>query len=347
MAEIISVDELNRYAIKYNPVLQELPFDTFEDRLRAIGINFLEVKGERRDVIFERKGGLSRPYKYSTVDAAPATADEIGRTFERILKPEKCFLLLIDHIDNLRNKSISSNDPEGAIPDPVTKQHPLKSLIISTVIKTVAEDNLNAIFPGQRDTENGVDPLDMVDGFQHKIASAIISGEVSVAKGNIYQTGAITNENGFSKLVSFVRAAHPYLRRNGYIIMSSTSLFKCMDALTAELEKNILISYDQFIGYLRQKTDAPKLELMVEDMVGTGDQWVFQMKNNMEVGLNTSAATQFVQTLQPNPKDPNWVGFFQQWEIGTRILHFHSKMFMINDQLNEANFMGGDYNTLS
>jgi hypothetical protein len=211
-------------------------------------------------------------------------------------------------------------------------------------VKTVGEDNLNSVFPGVRNTA-GSTPLDMVDGFHKKIADAIYDGELDVANGNVYASGAITSENAFTKLKLFIRAAHSNLRSKGHILMSEASLFKCMDALTAELEKNSLITYEQFLSYLRQQTNAANLTIKTHGCLGNGDQWVYTLPNNLQVGMYTLGAQKFVQAISPDPGDPNWVGFFSQWKIGTRILHFHRKMFLVNDQVNTADVddLGGDY----
>lgn len=340
---IVNVDSLNRSAITYNSVLQEFPYMELDPVLTKLKIARIDLREERKDVIFERKGGLSAPYaKGADQDTEPTYVSEIGKTREVSLKPENCVLPLVDHIDNLSTKRIISNVPDSEVPDNITKNHPLEKLILQSVTRTVGEDILDYMFHAERNTAD-LTPAGMVDGFNKKIDDYITASDISEANGNLYASGSISTSDGFTKLCAFVRSANAFLRRKGYIMMSSGSFFKCLTELSATLSTaGKLITLQEFLEYLRLQTQAPVVDIVIDDCLGSGDRWIYTTPFNLELGMNTKAATQFIQVRSPF-KDPNWVQFWTQWGLGTRILKIHAKEFLVNDQSNTANAIGGDY----
>lgn len=339
--EIINIESLNQFTVKYNAVLRELPYDGFDEKLAELMVNRLEVKGELKDKLFKRKGGLSAPYVKKAFDENPAYVSEIGKVEENSLKPDKCFLPLVDHVDNLRAKVISGNNPDAAVASNISKDHPQKALIMKTIIATISEDNLSAIFPAQRD-EDDASPLGMFDGFDKKIADYITAGKISAGNKNLILTGAITSSNGFSKLVAFIRSLNAKLREKGILYISFSSYFKCLDSLTASLQTSTLIKQQDFIDYVLSQSGAPNLKIIISDVFGSGDNWTATLPWNFECGMNTEGEEQFVEVRRPF-QDPGYYQFWSQWELGTRVVEYHPKALSVNDQLPIAGELRGDY----
>jgi hypothetical protein len=338
---IINIDDLNRFAIKYNPTLGELPYNEMDPILTKLKIARLSEKETVKDVLFRRKGGQTRPYVKKVVGGTPDYINEIGKVSETTLESFDCVLPFVDHIKNMQLKRVISNQPDSEIADNISKKHPLESFILSKVPITVSEDILDSTFHAARN-EADLSPMGLVDGFYTIVAKKIVSGEISQAKGNYYPTGAITTSNAFTKLVQFIRAANAQLRKKGYLYISPSSYFKAQDALTTELEKTTLISDEQFLAYLKVKTQCNNLILLIDDILGSGDCWVFSTEYNLQLNMNTAAASQFIEVRKPF-EDPNYVQFWCQFGLGTRIFDVDQKVFMVNDQLNTGNDLAGDY----
>jgi hypothetical protein len=58
--------------------------------------------------------------------------------------------------------------------------------------------------------------------------------------------------------------------------------------------------------------------------------------------MRTGSDKGFVQVRNPY-KDPNWVQYWSQFEVGCRVRSIHAKEFMVNDLTNTAIELAGDY----
>lgn len=341
--EIINVEGLSALAVKYNPVLRELPALVLDERLGALKINRLDVKGTLKERLFRRKGGLSLPYSKQAIGEDPDYISEIGKIEETELKPEDCVLPFYAHIKDLAAKVTSGNNPTSEVADNISKEHPLKATIIKNVLLTVGEDILQSVFPAVRNTADKT-PKGMMDGFDKKIADLLAAAKLRISLGNYCETGAITNQNAFSKLVTFLRGADRNLLRNGILYITPTSMWKVCDSITAELQTSALVKKEDVISYLKSQCSAPNLEIIECDEMGTGDNWILCQPWVLEVGLDTSVAPQFCQVRTPF-QDPNYVQFWTQWGAGCRIADYHAKVFRVNDQLpvDASDNLYGDY----
>jgi hypothetical protein len=354
MANLVDVDSLNRAAEQYDPVLRILPFNALADVFPKFGMRLLEVKGKDTIVVFERKGGLARPY---AAGDDPNTVDygtEIGKAHERSLEPKTSFVALRENIKNFQSegKLVTGNDVKAEGIDNQTKKHPLEKLILETKVKTIAEDILDGVFHAKRD-EDDKTPFGMFDGYNTIIDADIAASLITVNKGNLivlgedpfptpdeeeeeYKFTAINN------LIKFVRSLNPFLRARALVMVPSVVMFACQDSLGQKLMSKDMFEFDKFLEYVRGKAQAPGLNIVTHECLGTGDRLIATLPNNFDFGMNTLAASRFVQVRNPF-EDPNWVQFWTQWEAGCRITNIHAKEFAVSDGTNEASQMSGDY----
>lgn len=341
----VNTASLNRAAVTYNPIIQKLPFLVLLDTVQAIGVNLMEVIGKDKEMTYLRNGGISKPYVVSSTPTTEYTS-EVGKFVERTLEPEPSVAVIKDHIMNYRDKQILSSLAAQKV-DPVKKQHPLEMIIIESKVRTVAEDILTALFHAERDTTDK-SPLGMFDGFNTILDDYVTSGEIAVAKGNKFATGAIvapadtTDTEAWDKLVAFVRSANVMLRKNCILYIPSQALFYAMDALSNKFSGKSILETDVFLNYLRGATQAPNLKIISDPVLGTGDRLMLIAPGLLDLGLNTMSAPAFVQVRDPY-EDPNLVQFWTQWEAGTRIKQTHAKMLLINDGTPESLDLSGDY----
>lgn len=339
----INISALKRAAEKYDDTLRKLPYLALTETLDSLDVNLLEVDGKDKIVVYHRKGGLAKPY---TVGASNAVVEgEIGKAIERILEPKECYTALKDHIMNYKNKRVISNKPEKV--NNQSKAHPQELLILETKIRTVGEDILSALFFGVRNEED-LSPLGMFDGFNEQINKEITAGEISLAKGNLSETGAIetpadaNDMAAFDKLVAFIRSANPFLRRHGLLYITQDALFNAMDALGNKLKYKNALEQEVFLNHLRGITAAPGLRIITHESLGTGSRLVYTAPDNMDFGVGTMGDEQFVQVRSPY-EDPNIAQFWMQWSAGTRITSIHPKTFLVNEQTNAGVDLSGDY----
>lgn len=345
----ISVTNLQRAAQKYDPILKKLPFLVIGDELARIGMNLLEVVNKDTIIAFERKQGIARPYS-SGINTNSLHVTEVGKAHERHLTVEPGYIALKEHSQNYKNKIINAVNAEAEKVDNKTQKHPksIELLIIESIIRTVGEDILDAVMFSKRDTSD-LSPMGLMDGFHELIDTDITAGEISVAKGNLINTGALSAPTSTSdtaawdRLVAFLRSAHPMLRKRGILYMTSATRFACQDALGNKLGAKGVLEDQVFMSHLKGVADLPEtFQIITSPIFGAGSRLIFTEPRNFDVGMNTISDKDFVGIRQPW-EDPNLLQYWMQFEIGARVRLIHPKSFCVNNQTNTAIEMSGDY----
>lgn len=343
MPPTVNIEDLNRMAVKYNPLIQTLPFLMLEESLTALDINQLEISAKDVLLQFQRKSGISRPYN---PDAVLGLVGEVGKIKERTLEVKTCFAAIKEHSGSYKDSKLVLNTVEDQKVSNVTKKHPLEVIIIQNKIKTIAEDIIDYIMFGERD-EEGTTPADMFDGIDTKISAEILAGDIAEGKGNLKNTGAIIapvdsdDTDAWDILVAFIRSAHPMLRKNSVLYITNETLFNAMDALGNKLKYTGPMEFEKFQSRLEGSTKS-KLKIVSEPALGTGCRLKLTAPRMFDFGMSTKGDNAFCQVRSPY-EDPNIWQFWTQWDAGTRIRSIHEKEFLVNDQTNTALPLSGDY----
>ena len=341
--ELVNISGLQTEAVKYEPVLKTLPFDTLETGLAPLGINVIDVTEKNIIQSFERKGGLIRPYTAGDPDD-DINVGEIGKVKERELDVKKCVLALREHIDNYKGMKIVGINTNS---DNQSKKNPMERIILEAVVNTISEDILDAVFHMKRDTAD-LSPMGCADGFNELINNDIAAGDIVTGKGNYKATGAIilpansSDTDAIDKVVDFVRSAHPQLRKRGILMLDPTTLYYVLKAMENKVQSHQVIDFETMLKYMRTVTICPTLQIATADCLGTGGRLIYSKPGNFDFGMRTGSDKGFVQVRNPY-KDPNWVQYWSQFEIGCRVREIHAKEFMVNDQVNTAIELAGDY----
>jgi hypothetical protein len=339
--KIINIADLQREAKTYEPMLQTLPFSTLQEPLTALGINLVEVKDKNIFIAFERKGGSSRPYVAGALDFGDA---EAGKVKERELKVYAAVLCLKDNVRNYKDYTVITGQKPT---DNQAKEHPLGQTILTEVVKTMTEDTIDGMFHMVRN-ESDLSPMGMADGFFEQLQNDVDDGEISVAKGNQVNTGAIvepasaSDTDAIDQVVEFVQASDPKLRKLCNLMIDNQTLYYVLKALENKTINHQLITFQTLVDYLRSICLAPNLNVVTHSCLGTGGKLMLTLPFNMDLGLKTVTDLDFLQ-VRALYEDPNEVQFWGQFELGSRVRLINKKAFQMNEQTNTAVPLSGDY----
>jgi len=342
----VNITSLNRAAETYDNQLRTLPFFTLEEVFTLFKLNVLEVSGKHIRTTFERKGGIMKPYSAEVTDK---DTEEIGRIKEATLQTEMAYCSIFDSIHNYKDVNVLSNAGEKV--DNKTKKHPLERKILETIVRTWSEDVLDAMFFAERNTDD-MSPLGAFNGYETLLLEHISDGEISTAKGNLIESGAITEPDdeedtaAIDTIIGWFKQLNPKLRRQNLLwLVPETVLFPVLASLENKLRFRSVATLQDLVNYIKIHAMIPKVDIMTHPCLGSGQRWYVNAVGNMDFGMNTKTDGQFVQVRAPL-KDPNIAQFWIQAEYGARWNELHAKMFACNDQAAISNPLSGDY-TLS
>ncbi len=338
----ITLDAIASAAVQEDKILRALPFMVLRPKLEELGVILLEAKVKNRKTVFRRKGSISGPYKIGGTNELLDKA--ILKAVNRDLDPEPCYAALIDNIMNYRNLQVIGIP--GTV-DNKTKKHGLEFMILKAVIDTVGEDIIDALFHAERD-EDGDSPLEMFDGFNTIIDKEIVAGDISVSKGNLVETGAITapvdgdDTDAYDAVEAFVHAANPFLKKNGILYITPDALFSATKALGNKIKYKTAWAFAEFQEHLAQSANAPKLKIISDPALGSGSRLKLTVPGNLDFGISAQDDTTFIDVAKAF-NDPNIVRYWLQYQAATRITDTHAKVFCVNEQVNTAVALSGDY----
>ena len=336
---VINIDELKRYAKTYDGVLRVLPFFSLQEFAQRMKLNVIEVRDEDVLVNFRRKAGNTGPYKAGASISYP---DEIGKIVEMSLKPELTVSRIKDNIQNYKEKRVISNAGEPV--DHVSKRHPLEKSVIDNMVISHTEDVIFSAFFAERN-EEVYSPITAFTGFFPWIDHFKTTSDISLANGNLVPTGEFGSNDGvddYDRLVSFLRQAHPMLKRGAVLYYSSSVELVCKEALRQKTKAFKRPTSEEFWEAVKDDANFPMLQPVSHEAYGTGSALILVKPGMLDLGVNTRRASQFVQ-VRDIFEDPNDVQFWLQSAYGTRFQDVHRKVFQVNECTNQGVDLAGDY----
>lgn len=336
---VINIDELKRYAQSYDNALRVLPYFTLQEFAQRMRLNVIEVSDEDVLVNFRRKAGNTGPYKAGASISYP---DEIGKIVEMSLKPELTVSRLKDNIQNYKEKRVISNAGERV--DHVNKRHPLEKTVIDNMVISHTEDVVFSAFFAERD-DSAFSPMSAFTGFFPWIDHFKTTSDISMANRNLVPTGEFGSGDGvddYDRLVTFLRQAHPMLKRGAVLYYSSSVELICKEALRQKTKAFKRPTSEEFWEAVKDDANFPMLQPISHEAYGTGSALILTKPGMLDLGVNTRRASQFVQ-VRDIFEDPNDVQFWLQAAYGTRFQDVHCKVFQVNECSNEGVDLAGDY----
>lgn len=346
MSKLVDVSKLNQAMVDYDRLLRSLPFSTLKEVAAVLMINLMNLQGKHALINERRHAGGTQSYK-------------VGKSFSyltELLGYDPSVIEPKDVVFITRENSKKYDDGEllvvgGKPVDNITKRHPLELKIASMLVRSHVEDVVDQLFFAVRDDDSVV-PSGAFNGFFSKLNDLLVKGELTAARGNYQETGALakpsdtSDTDAYDILVDFVASAHPFLRSSKggvpQLIVSQGALSNARDAYRNKVKAFDYPSLDKMIASLREDAFCPGLVVNTHECVGTGSKLILQKVGNMDLAFNTQAASQFCQ-VRSIYEDPNDWQFWLQSGYDTRIRDWHEKVFKTNEQENSAWELAGDY----
>ncbi len=325
------ISSLTETAIRYQRDLQFLPYATMAPVLGQLGISLYPgIQNKHVMTNFQRTAGIARPYVKGTVEDS-----QVGKAEERTLEIYLAYANVKDNIQNYKDIIVG---PDVLLGKNRSKTHPWQMVMLNSIIRTFSEDILDALFHATRDVTDRT-PQGCFDGYNKLIDDAIADGSIASAENNYFETGAITSDNAYEKLLAMYRSAHPLLKQTRTLMI---------------VPYNVADKYDdQYFDKYKYKPTLDNYGNTILDgssgrcsIVRTpyqgGSRIILTVPGNLHFGFDSMQDQTFVEVRRPYT-DPNDVQFWIQAGYGTRVANWHQKMFMVNDEAASAVAYSGDY----
>ncbi len=325
------ISSLTATAITHQRDLQYLPYAQMAPVLGELGIRLYPgVQNKHSMTNYLRAAGIARPYVQGTIEES-----QVGKAEERVLETHLAYANVKDNIQNYKTVSVG---PDQLLGKNISKQHPWQLVMLTSVIRTFAEDVLDALFHAVRNTGTRT-PLGLFNGYNKIIDDAISGGSIAANKSNYVETGAITSANAYAKLLGMWRAADPLFRNAPSIMIVPQHIGDKYDDNYFDMYK-----YKPVLdNYGRTVLDGTNGRCtLVRTPYQGGSRVILTVPGNFHFGFDSMADQTFVQVRTPY-EDPNFVQMWIQAAYGTRILNFHRKVFMVNEQSAAVTAYSGDF----
>lgn len=335
----VDITTLTETAIRRQQDLKMLPYAVLREVLGLHGINLMPGI-QNKDVMtsFYRKQGILRPY-YAGMTIVPS---DVGKAKENTLIVYKSFASVKDNIQNYKTISVG---PDVLLGKNQTKKHPWEMVMLSSIIKTFAEDIIDALFPATRDTGDQ-SPMGAFNGYDTLLDALVAASEISLAIGNLVNTGTLaaptdgTDTDCADILLAFWRSAHPQLKTAKSVLLVPSDIGDYYDDAYFNKYKTKPI-VDEFNRSELHGTGG-RCKIVRSNAMGTGQRIMLTVPGNLDFGMDTLSDADFVQVRTPY-EDPNDIQFWIQGDYGCRIREVHPKVFQINEGVPVANALSGDY----
>jgi len=335
---VVDISTLAATAVNRQKDFKMLPYEVLAYVLGVHGINLLPGV-QYKDTItdFLRKQGIMQPYVMGTLNNS-----NVGKAQEMTLEVKPAYASVKDNIQNYLTTIIG---PDVLLGKNKTKKHPWEVTMISSIVKTFAEDILDCLFQGERD-DSAVTPLDAFDGFDTKIDDFITAGAITGGKNNYVPTGtfaAPANEsdfNAYNQVLEFYRSANSMLKGKPSLLYLPTAIADMYDDAHFNKFRNKPTS-DEY-GRTEVTGSGGRCKIVRSNIMGTGQRIILTVPGNFDFGMDTLGDEAFVQVRNPY-EDPNYVQFWLQGKYGTRIRSIHEKVFQVNEGAAVGVQLSGDY----
>ncbi len=301
-----------------------------------------DVENVNKLFVFNDKGLVARQYKAGAVKKV-----QLGKMVEN---PAKVILAVTHPQDNVQQ--YREKEPFHVNPDGTTNAEQV-AFLTDRIAKRHAEDVRANFFFGNEANANLPETaanqvklgLSLYDGIYTKIAQAKTKGYISVAIGNMVETGDIngkTSEQVYAIFKTFVNGLHPDLQAKDEILIYASREFcdKCIEGYMLkhpQLSPSVLVEGWKF-------ATMSNITLVCHSAMGKGGQLIATVPGNLEYVCDIRPESQASITVERNNDDHNLFDYQVQTAQASRVRDYSAKLFCTNDAVNTPLALpAGDY----
>ena len=344
MAYALSIAQIQTVKETIHPELVAKAYLLTDSMFEDLGVKVTtDVENIDTCYIFNRKGLQARPYVVGNVKSS-----ELGKFVDNPAKVESIVLHTADSIERYKEKGPFevTNVAESA-------EH--TTFLLNELSGRFAEDVRANFFFGNKanrgleDTaENKVKKgLSLFDGIYTIIAKRKTDGTISVANGNLIETGDITGlqaDEVYELLATFYGSLSASMKKP-----EQTLYIYASDEFCRKAVKGYMLTYPQIAPTVLQAgwkfAEMPNVVLKTSSAMGKGGQLIATVENNIEFICDNREQNALISIGQVNT-DLRVFDYQANGRATARIRDFGPEVFATNDAVNTpAELPAGEYIT--
>lgn len=250
---------------------------------------------------------------------------KLGKIVPRRLVVRPVVMEMADEPERYRRSYIAE------VPGEISKRHPFELWIINHGHAIASEELLNAIFVAKYDPSADKKSIrDAFDGLGTIFVGERVSGAVSVANGNMFETGPIARENIGDRLLAMYRSMPETFKRKKSKMFISTSLGETYDDWRKDEGQVIIGQTEETTGTKYLLGSNGKCELVRVPCLPENSQFVF-LTTRQNVIYGFDKASDFKSIRPFNSGNPYLFTAAGKYVIGFQVISIHKAEFCMNE----------------
>lgn len=250
---------------------------------------------------------------------------KLGKIVPRRLIVRPVVMEMADEPERYRRSYIAD------IPGEITKRHPFELWIINHGHTIASEELLNAIFVARYDSSADKKSIrDSFDGLGTIFVGERVSGAVSVANGNMFETGEIARKNIGERLLAMYRSMPDTFKRKKSKMFISTTLGETYDDWRKDEGQVIIGQTEETTGTKYLLGSNGKCELVRVPCLPENSQFVF-LTTRQNVIYGFDKASDFKSIRPFNSGNPYLFTAAGKYVIGFQVISIHKTEFCMNE----------------
>lgn len=250
---------------------------------------------------------------------------KLGKIVPRRLIVRPVVMEMADEPERYRRSYIAE------VPGDIRKEHPFELWIIQHGHAIASEDLHTAVFIAQYNSSADAKEItDAFDGLGTIIESEKIAGALSVANGNMYETGALSRVNIGERLLKMYRAMPETFKRKSSKMFISSSLGEMYDDWRKDEGQIIIGQTEETTGTKYLIGTNGKCELVRLYNLPEDSQFCFlTTKANVVYGFDKESDFRSIKPFASG--NPYLFTAAGKYVIGFQLISIHKSEFCVND----------------
>lgn len=316
----IDITAITELRTNHENLLVTIDSDAAGDILK----HFTPMPGIKDSIILGRTTIGSVSHKY--------TGQFIGQNSKGEIVPRRltvypCVMEMEDEPERYRRQYWT--EVKGGL-DP--NKHPFELWLLNFGIKSASQDLYDCLLTAKKnDSSEAKDLKDSFDGPWTILEDEITAGNISTAKGNLYETGELTRANIGTKLLAMWRAMPDTFRRQNVKMYISNDLGDMYDDWLTDQGVLVMGSGAEEAGQKYLKDTQKRVELVRLGGLPSGCQFVvLTMKDNIRYGYDSESD---LRSLKPfNAGNPYKFTAAGKYVLGFQFVTLDKHVLCVNDQ---------------